>query len=112
MKKLLFVLALSVFSSGILASTIKTSSEVVGEIRVEVYKGNSHSYFVSRDGNWSSSQCPDAKYVYVSEKMAGAKAMFELALSSKLNNIPIKFHGLCGDKKGQKQYIRGRYAIY
>jgi hypothetical protein len=109
MKKILllalFGLSANVFSA--VNDYVVTSTEVLGQIHV--YYGT--YYFQSQDHNWSTTNCPNARYAYIPETNDGAKAILSTALMARSNNLPVAFSGLCGSTSGDDTYIRVS-AIY
>jgi N-methylhydantoinase B/oxoprolinase/acetone carboxylase alpha subunit len=108
------ILALLVLSSPVFAANVTTADKVVDEVRIQMNPDGSSAvyYFVAKDRNWSSPDCPNAVYAYVHESAAGAKAAFAAALASKSTQSPIKFSGTCGNAAGDGTYLRVHYVTY
>jgi hypothetical protein len=108
MKKILFAFfGLSTAAFSAVNDYVVTSTETLSQIHV--YYGT--YYFQSQDHNWSTTNCPNARYAYIPEANDGAKAILSTALMAKANNLPVAFSGLCGSTSGDDTYIRVS-AIY
>ncbi len=102
MKFTFFALPFCVAVNAAVNDMVTTGAEPLGQVHVS----GSTYYFQSADGNWSAPNCTNARYAYISEEQAGAKAMLSVALSAKATKSPVQFAGLCGDSGGSDIYIR------
>lgn len=78
-------------------SKATTNVEKIKKIDIQIAGDDAYYYFTSEDGNWSSSNCPNATTAFLKSSTVGADAILSAAIAAKMSGVKVQFRGVCGN---------------